>query len=81
MVIHPDDPSFEIFSLPRLINNQENIDLLLGVNDSPYHGLTFCTGSLGATPENEQVEMFLGKTQIAFVLDTDCMTVRWESCT
>lgn len=57
MAIHPDDPPFEIFDLPRLVNNKENIDRLLDVNPSPYNGLTFCTGSLGANPENDIVSM------------------------
>lgn len=48
MAIHPDDPPFEIFGLPRLVNNKENIKKLLAANDSPNNGLTYCTGSLGA---------------------------------
>ncbi|WP_270659801.1 mannonate dehydratase [Enterococcus thailandicus] len=57
MAIHPDDPPFSIFGLPRLVNNVENIDRLLAVNPSSYNGLTFCTGSLGADPKNNLVEM------------------------
>ena len=57
MAIHPDDPPFSIFGLPRLVNNIENIDQLLAVNPSPYNGLTFCTGSLGADPSNDLVKM------------------------
>lgn len=52
MAIHPDDPPFEIFGLPRLVNNEENIQRLLDVNTSPYNGLTFCTGSLGVNKMN-----------------------------
>ncbi|MBP1042508.1 mannonate dehydratase [Vagococcus sp. BWB3-3] len=57
MAIHPDDPPFSIFGLPRLVNNQANIDKLLAINPSPYNGLTFCTGSLGADLRNELVPM------------------------
>lgn len=57
MAIHPDDPPFPIFDLPRLVNNKENIVKLLSVNESPYNGLTFCSGSLGANPENNVVEL------------------------
>ena len=74
MAIHPDDPPFEIFNLPRLVNNQENIDLLLEVNNSPYHGLTFCTGSLGANPENNQVEMlkkYVDRTHFMHIRNVD----------
>jgi len=53
MAIHPDDPPFPIFGLPRLINNRENIQRFLNLNTSPNNGLTFCTGSLGADPDND----------------------------
>lgn len=52
MAIHPDDPPFPIFGLPRIINNAENIRKFLSLNKSPYHGLTFCAGSLGADQNN-----------------------------
>lgn len=57
MAIHPDDPPFPIFGLPRLVNNAENIRKLLATNPSPYNGLTFCTGSLGADPNNDLVSL------------------------
>lgn len=57
MAIHPDDPPFSIFGLPRLVNNRDNIAKLLAVNPSPYNGLTFCTGSLGSDPHNDVVAM------------------------
>lgn len=57
MAIHPDDPPFRIFGLPRLVNTDQNIEQLLAVNPSPYHGLTFCTGSLGSDPNNQLVDM------------------------
>lgn len=57
MAIHPDDPPFSIFGLPRLVNNVENIDRLLATNSSQYNGLTFCTGSLGVDTQNNLVEM------------------------
>lgn len=57
MAIHPDDPPFPIFGLPRLVNNAENIGKLLAVNESKHHGLTFCTGSLGADASNDIVEL------------------------
>lgn len=53
MAIHPDDPPFSLFGLPRLINSRESIQRFLALNDSPYHGLTLCTGSLGADPTND----------------------------
>ncbi|MFH0266595.1 mannonate dehydratase [Vibrio rumoiensis] len=48
MAIHPDDPAFPIFGLPRIIINKENIGRFLKLVDKPHNGLTVCTGSLGS---------------------------------
>lgn len=48
MAIHPDDPAFPIFGLPRIIINKENIQRFLKLVDNPYNGLTVCCGSLGS---------------------------------
>ena len=48
MAIHPDDPPWDIFSLPRIVTSQDNLDRLLSLNKSARNGLTLCTGSLGA---------------------------------
>ncbi|WP_134684074.1 mannonate dehydratase [Brevibacillus migulae] len=53
MAIHPDDPPWSIFGLPRIITNQENIRRLLRLVDSPHNGVTLCSGSLGANPAND----------------------------
>ena len=53
MAIHPDDPPFSIYGLPKTINNAQNIRKFLSLNQSPYNGLTFCTGSLGADLNND----------------------------
>jgi mannonate dehydratase len=53
MAIHPDDPPFSIFSLPRLINSRGNIEKFLSLNESVCNGLTLCTGSIGADREND----------------------------
>lgn len=57
MAIHPDDPPWDIFGLPRIIKNIEDIRRFLKLVDSPYNGLTFCTGSLGASASNDLPEM------------------------
>lgn len=57
MAIHPDDPPWNIFGLPRIITNEKNIDRFLKLVDSPYNGLTFCTGSLGADKNADLVGM------------------------
>ncbi|GHU97811.1 mannonate dehydratase [Clostridia bacterium] len=57
MAIHPDDPPWDIFGLPRLITDEKNIDRFLKLYDSKYSGLTFCTGSLGCAKSNDVVQM------------------------
>lgn len=53
MAIHPDDPPWDIFGLPRVINNRENIMRFLNMVDSKHNGLTICSGSLGAEKTND----------------------------
>ena len=53
MAIHPDDPPWPIFGLPRVVSSSEDLERLLSFVDSPANGVTFCTGSLGANPEND----------------------------
>jgi len=57
LALHPDDPPWDIFGLPRIINTEDNIARMLSLVDSPANGLTFCTGSLGALPENDLPKM------------------------
>lgn len=53
MAIHPDDPPWDIFGLPRIIKDRESLKKLLEIVPSKYNGLTFCTGSLGASSKND----------------------------
>jgi mannonate dehydratase len=53
MAIHPDDPPWSVFGLPRIITSAENIRKLLGLVDHPYNGVTLCSGSLGANLNND----------------------------
>lgn len=57
MAIHPDDPPWSIFGLPRIITCKKNIERFLKLYDSPYNGLTLCSGSLGASPDNDIIDM------------------------
>ena len=57
MAIHPDDPPWGIFGLPRIITCEKNLDRFLKLVDQKENGLTFCTGSLGADPNNDLVKM------------------------
>jgi mannonate dehydratase len=53
MAVHPDDPPWPIFGLPRIITGRDSIRRLLKLVDSPYNGITLCSGSLGANPLND----------------------------
>ncbi len=69
MAIHPDDPPYPIFGLPKLIISRENLRRFLDLNPSPYNGLTLCTGSLGARPGADIPKMiyeFGGEGRIHF---------------
>ncbi|RZK41469.1 MAG: mannonate dehydratase [Pedobacter sp.] len=57
MCIHPDDPPFPILGLPRVVCNEEDLAFIVDSAPSPSNGITFCTGSLGANPNNDLVEM------------------------
>ena len=57
MAIHPDDPPWGIFGLPRIIINENNYDKFISLNKSLYNGVTFCTGSLGVNPQNDLIKM------------------------
>ena len=52
MAIHPDDPPWSIFGLPRIIKNRADIQKLLTLVDDPANGLALCSGSFGADPDN-----------------------------
>lgn len=53
MAIHPDDPPWSIFGLPRIITNEKNLERFLKLVDSKYNGLSLCSGSLGVAPTND----------------------------
>ncbi|MEX2572069.1 MAG: mannonate dehydratase [Gemmatimonadota bacterium] len=53
MAIHPDDPPWPLFGLPRIITDGPALERLVSLVDSPANGVTFCTGSLGARPDND----------------------------
>jgi mannonate dehydratase len=58
LCIHPDDPPFPIFGLPRIAGTADDLAAVLAAVDSPANGITFCTGSLGAHPANDLPAMF-----------------------
>ena len=57
MAIHPDDPAWSVFGLPRIIINKENILRMMHMVDDPHNGVTFCSGSYGTNLENDLPDM------------------------
>ena len=57
MAIHPDDPAWSVFGLPRIIINKENILRMMKMVDDPHNGVTFCSGSYGTNLENDLPDM------------------------
>lgn len=57
MAIHPDDPPWDIFGIPRIISTYDDLERFININDSMYHGITFCSGSLGCIAENDLLKI------------------------
>lgn len=57
LAIHPDDPPFPILGLPRVVSTQDDFNYFLNKVDNPSNGVCFCTGSLGASANNDLTEM------------------------
>ncbi|NHN33422.1 mannonate dehydratase [Paenibacillus agricola] len=57
MAIHPDDPPWSIFGLPKIMTGADSIRRLLKLVDNPYNGVTLCSGSLSARPDNNIAAM------------------------
>ena len=57
MAIHPDDPCWPIFGLPRIITGEKNLDRFLKLVDDSHNGLTLCLGSLGCSKNNDMVKL------------------------
>jgi len=57
MAIHPDDPAWSVFGLPRIIINEKNILKMMKMVDNPHNGVTFCSGSYGTNLNNDLPHM------------------------
>lgn len=80
MAIHPDDPPWDIFGLPRIVTGEESYEKMIKAVPNEHNGFTFCTGSLGAGRFNDLPKMaakyakriyFAHLRQLKFVNETD----------
>lgn len=70
MAIHPDDPAWSVFGLPRIITNKANILRMMKMVDNPHNGVAFCSGSYGTNPENDlpgMIRSLKGRVHFAHV--------------
>lgn len=68
LALHPDDPPWSVFNLPRIITGEASLQRVLELVDSPANGLIFCTGSLGVDPDNDlpgMIRRFGGRIHFA----------------
>jgi mannonate dehydratase len=57
LAIHPDDPAFPLFGLPRVMSTADDFRQLFAAVPSHANGMTLCAGSLGSNPQNDVVAM------------------------
>jgi mannonate dehydratase len=55
--IHPDDPPWPLFGLPRVVSTAEDVRQIFDAVATPANGLTFCVGSFGARADNDLLAM------------------------
>jgi mannonate dehydratase len=73
LAIHPDDPPFSLFGLPRVVSRAQDARAILAADPSPANGLTLCTGSYGAGGQNDLPAMakeFAEKIHFAHLRNT-----------
>ena len=57
LAIHPDDPPFPVMGLPRVVCTADDIKKITEAVPVNANGLCYCTGSLGADPKNDLVQI------------------------
>jgi mannonate dehydratase len=70
MAVHPDDPPWSLYGLPRVVKDAADLRRIESFHDSPYNGFTICCGSLGEDPANDVpaiLREFCLRDKVAFV--------------
>lgn len=70
MAIHPDDPGWSVFGLPRIISTQKNLQRMMDMVPNIHNGVTFCTGSYGTNLNNDLIDtihMLKGRIHFAHI--------------
>lgn len=57
MCIHPDDPAYPVFGVPRVLCQTADVERLFDAVPSMHSGLTLCTGSFGSCIDNNPAQM------------------------
>lgn len=57
MAVHPDDPAWPVFGIPRIAHTKEQLNEIVNLVDSPSNTICLCTGSLGSNPNNNIPEI------------------------
>lgn len=70
MAIHPDDPAWSVFGLPRIAISKDNLVKITKLVDNVHNGITFCTGSYGSSLANnltETIEALKGRIHFGHI--------------
>ncbi|GKX29409.1 mannonate dehydratase [Vallitalea longa] len=85
MAIHPDDPPWDIFGVPRLITDETSLDRLLDCYDSPHNCITLCSGTLASIQDTNIINLAdkysrMDRIAFAHIRNVKCGSDSVEEC-